>query len=64
MRAELADRELDAVGPTLPNKSSGVKRVNDRRVRNGTLSVLRSGAPRRDLPNGFGPYTTAAVAAV
>lgn len=38
----------------LPNKLRGVPRVNDRRV----LNVLRSGAPCRDLPEMFGPYTT------
>jgi transposase len=30
---------------------------NDRRVLNGILWVLRSGAPWRDLPENFGPYT-------
>jgi transposase len=34
----------------LPNKPRGVPRVNDRRV--------LSGAPWRDLPKEFGPYTT------
>ena len=42
----------------LPNKPRGVPRVNDRRVLNGIFWVLRSGAPWRDLPDGFGPYTT------
>jgi transposase len=41
-----------------PNKPRGVSRVNDRRVLNGIFWVLRSGAPRRDLPDNFGPYTT------
>src|SRR6516164_11041071 len=35
-----------------------VARVNDRRVLNGIFWVLRSGAPWRDLPDSFGPYTT------
>jgi transposase len=39
-------------------KPRGVPRVNDRRVLNGIFRVLRSGAPWRDLPGGFGPYTT------
>jgi transposase len=42
----------------LPNKPRGVPRVNDRRVLNGIFWVLRSGAPWRDLPDMFGPYTT------
>jgi transposase len=42
----------------LPNKPRGVPRVNDRRVLNGIFWILRSGAPRRDLPEAFGPYTT------
>src|SRR6202047_5077173 len=41
-----------------PNKPRGVPRVNDRRVLNGIFRVLRSGAPWRDLPQAFGPYTT------
>jgi transposase len=32
--------------------------VNDRRVLNGIFWVLRSGAPWRDLPDNFDPYTT------
>jgi transposase len=42
----------------LPNKPRGVRRVNDRRVLNGIFWVLRSGAPWRDLPKNYGPYTT------
>src|SRR6478672_9675934 len=41
-----------------PNKPRGVPRVNDRRVLDGIFWVLRSGAPWRDLPEAFGPYTT------
>jgi transposase len=47
-----------AIKPFLPNKPRGVPRVNDRRVLNGIFWVLRSGAPWRDLPETFGPYTT------
>ena len=35
-----------------------VTRVNYRRVLNGILWVLRSGAPWRDLPESYGPPTT------
>jgi transposase len=58
MRYELADYEWLAIKPMLPNKPRGVPRVNDRRVLNGIFWVLRSGAPCRDLPEAFGPYTT------
>ena len=42
----------------LPNKPRGVLRVDDRRVLNGILWVLRSVAPWRDPPERYGPYTT------
>jgi len=58
MRYELADCEWDAIKPMLPNKPRGIPRVNDRRVLNGIFWVLRSGAPWRDLPEAFDPYTT------
>src|SRR5262249_20189120 len=52
------DCEWDVIKPMLPNKPRGVPRVNDRRVLNAIFWVLRSGAPWRDLPQSFGPYTT------
>jgi diguanylate cyclase (GGDEF)-like protein/PAS domain S-box-containing protein len=58
MRYELSDDEWTAIKPIPPNKPRGVPRVNDRRVLNGIFWVLRSGAPWRDLPDNFGPYTT------
>ena len=58
MRYELTDDEWAAIKPMLPNKPRGVPRVNDRRVLNGIFWILRSGAPWRDLPDDFGPYTT------
>jgi transposase len=41
----------------LPNKPRGVARVDDRRVLNGIFWVLQCGAPWRDLPGSFGPYS-------
>src|SRR5262245_8166879 len=58
MRYELTNHEWTAIKPMLPNKPRGIPRVNDRRVLNGIFWVLRSGAPWRDLPQAFGPYTT------
>jgi transposase len=53
VRYELSDYEWTAIKPMLPNKPRGVRRVNDRRVRNDI-----SGAPWRDLPETYGPRTT------
>jgi transposase len=58
MRYELTDYEWTAIKRMLPNKPRGVPRVNDRHVLNGIFWVPRSGAPWRDLPRGFAPYTT------
>lgn len=58
MRYELSDYERTAIKPMLPNKPRGVPRVDDCRVLNGGFWVLRSGAPWRDLPENYGPYTT------
>jgi len=58
MRYELSDGEWATIRPMLPNKARGVPRVDDWRVLNGIFWVLRSGAPWRDLPIAFGPYTT------
>jgi transposase len=57
MRYELSDDEWTTIKPMLPNKPRGVPRVNDRRVLNGIFWVLRFGAPWRDLPDNFGPYS-------
>ena len=50
--------DRSVIEPLLPNKPRGVPRVDDRRVLNGIMWVLRSGAPWRDLPERYGPYTT------
>ena len=57
-RYDLTDVEWLVIEPLLPRKWRGVKRVDDRRVLNGLFWVLRSGAPWRDLPERYGPYTT------
>ncbi|RFB92005.1 IS5/IS1182 family transposase [Rhizobium leguminosarum bv. trifolii] len=57
-RYDLTDFEWRVIKPLLPNKSRGVARVDDRRVLNGIFWVLRSGAPWRDVPERYGPYTT------
>jgi transposase len=53
MRQELSGIEWTAIKPMLPDKTRGVRRVNDRRALNGTFWVLRSGAawPTQHLPS-------------
>jgi len=58
MRYALTETEWNIIRPILPNKPRGVPRVDDRLVLNGIFWVLRSGAPWRDLPERYGPYTT------
>jgi transposase len=58
MRCEFSEHEWTAIKPMLPNKPRGVRRVDDRRVLDGVVWVLRSGAPWRDLPATYGPRTT------
>jgi transposase len=57
-RYDPTDKEWQAIQPHLPNKPSGVPRVDDRRALNGIFRVLRSGAFRSDLPERHGPPTT------
>jgi putative transposase len=49
-RFDLTDYEWSVIQPLLPQKSRGVKRVNDRRVLNGIFWRLRTGAPWADIP--------------
>ena len=57
-RYDLSDEEWRIVQPLLPIPGKGGHRVDDRRVVNGIFYVLRTGAPWRDLPDRYGPYTT------
>ena len=59
MRYDLTDFEWSVIEPVLPKGSPGPKRKDDRRVLNGIFWALRTGAPWRDLPERYGPYTTA-----
>jgi len=58
-RFDLSDKEWSLIEPLLPNKPRGVARVDDRRVINAIFFILRTGSPWRDLPERYGPYTTA-----
>ena len=54
-RYDLTDFQWSMIEPLLPNEPRGIPRVDDRRVLNGIMWVLRSGAPWRDLPERYGP---------
>jgi len=69
-RFDMSELEWQFIKCMLPNKSRGVKRVDDRRVINGIFYALRTGCPWRDhcpavhvymherVPERYGPYTT------
>ena len=59
MRFDLTDAEWRVIAPLLPAQGAGRRRVDDRRVLDAIFYVLRTGAPWRDLPGRYGPYTTA-----
>ena len=58
-RFDLSDAEWSLIEPLLPNKPRGIARVDDRRILNGIFYILRTGSPWRDLPERYGPYTSA-----
>jgi len=57
-RFDLSDDEWEVIQPLLPKKWRGPARKNDRTILNGIFYILRTGAPWRDLPRRYGPYTT------
>ena len=58
MRFDLSDEEWALLAPQLP-KSRKSGRIDDRKILNAIFYVLRTGMPWRDLPERYGPYTTA-----
>jgi transposase len=58
MRFDLTDTEWSALELLIPAKRR-TARADDRRVIDAILHVLRTGMPWRDLPERYGPYTTA-----
>ena len=58
MRFDLSDDEWALLEPLMPEaRKSG--RADDRKIMNAIFYVLRTGMPWRDLPERYGPYTTA-----
>lgn len=56
-RHDMGDATWEIVRLVLPHWRWDPERVHDRRVINGIFFVLRTGTPRRDLPERYGPYT-------
>ncbi len=57
-RHELSDAEWMQLQPLLPPRKAGKPRQDDRRILNGILWRLATGAPWRDLPERYGPWQT------
>jgi transposase len=54
----LDDVAWGKIEPLLPRGRRGAHRVDDRPVISGIMHMLRLGAPWRDRPAEYGPYTT------
>jgi transposase len=61
-RALLTDGQWTALAPLLPPQKprTGKPNKDHRLVVEGMLWILRTGAPWRDLPQDYGPYSTVA----
>src|SRR5271169_2293733 len=58
MRFDLSDEEWALLEPLMPISRKSA-RADDREIMNAIFYVLRTGMPWRDLPERYGPYTTA-----
>jgi len=58
IRFDLSDEEWALLEPLMPDSRKSA-RADDRKVMNAIFYVLRTGMPWRDLPERYGPYTTA-----
>jgi transposase len=54
----LSDAQFAKIKPLLPNKTRGVKRVDDRRVISGIIHIHKSGCRWVDAPPEYGPRMT------
>ncbi len=58
-RGEITDKAWEQIAPLLPeNGGRGAQWQDHRKVVNGILWKLRTGAPWRDLPARYGPWQT------
>lgn len=59
---DLTDKQWEILVPHIPltikKDNRGRPRADDRQILNGILWILRTGAPWKDLPAKYGPYTT------
>jgi transposase len=61
-RRDLTNTQWERLQPLLPPQKpqTGRPSVDHRRILNGILWILRTGAPWRDLPERYGPWRTVA----
>ena len=61
-RGEITNAQWERLQPLLPSQKpkTGRPSVDHRRILNGLLWILRTGAPWRDLPERYGPWRTVA----
>ena len=61
-RGDLTDQQWRKIGPLLPAQKPRIGRPSKdhRTIINGILWLLRTGAPWRDLPEVYGPWSTVA----
>jgi transposase len=57
IRFDLTDKEWALLAPLPPSQRRSA-RVDERRILSAIFYILRIGAPWRDLPDRYGPYTT------
>lgn len=58
MRFDVTDEDWAIIAPLLPRRIRGSEGVDDRKILNEIVYILRPGGPRRDLPGRYGPRTT------
>jgi transposase len=61
-RKDLTNQQWERLKPLLPSQKpkTGGPAHGHRRILNGMLWLLRMGAPWRDLPERYGPWSTVA----
>lgn len=61
-RGEINDQQWNQIEPLLPPQKphTGCPAKDHRTILNGILWILRTGAPWRDLPSRYGPWSTVA----